>query len=111
MALGTLTNIAQNILPGGPTFVDRVTLVGDASYVNGTGTTGLQAALQALRKDKRAIISVKQYKVTGTSSFNHSVRYDPATDVLTGVVDAGTPTEESTGSLAAFTYYLEILSQ
>lgn len=111
MALGTLTSIAQNILPGGPTFVDRVTLGGDPSYVSGTGTTGLQAGLQALRKDKRAIISVKQYKVTGTSSFNHSVRYDPATDVLTAAVDAGTPVEESTGSLAAFTYYLEILSQ
>lgn len=110
MALGVLTSVSQNIL-GGSTFVDRVTLVGDASYVITVGTVGLQAALRALRKDQRTIVSVRMYKITGTTPFGHSVRYDPATDVLTGVIDAGTPVEEATGSLAGFTYYLEILSQ
>ncbi len=111
MPIGTLTSIAQNVLPCGPTFIDRVSLVGDASYVNGTGTVGLQAALQALRKDKRSIISVEQYGISGTSSINHSMKYDPATDKITAMVDAGTPAEESTGSLAAFTYLLKITSQ
>lgn len=111
MAIGTLTNVAAYVLPGGPTFIDLVTLVGDASYVNATGTVGLQASLRALRKDKRTIISVEQYNVAGTSSFNHSMKYDPATDKIVAIIDAGTPVEESTGSLAAFTYSLKITSQ
>lgn len=112
MALGAMVSVGQSILPGGPQFIDRVTVVGDAAYPNTGGTIGslgLQALLRALRKDNRAIISVTMYKCTSVSKY---VRYDAAADLLTAFTDTGTPAMETNASdLSGVTYSLEIISQ
>lgn len=109
MALGTLTSVSQNILPGGPTFIDRCSLVGDSAYPTG-GTAGLQAALRALRKDQRTIVSVHMYKST---SATFSVRFDPATGLLTTFTSAAAPVVEVSNATdtSAQTFLLEIVSQ
>ena len=109
MALGALTSVDQKILPTGPTFVDLCTLVGDGAYPT-TGSTGLLAALRALRKDQRKIFAVHLYKST---TLGQTVRYDPATDKLMAVTYAAAPPVEVTNAtdLSGTTYSLEIWSQ
>lgn len=109
MALGALTSISQNILPSGPAFIDRCSLVGDSAYPTG-GTAGLQAALRALRKDQRTIVSVHMYSSTTLARI---VRFDPATGLLKAITYAAAPPVEVTNAtdISADTYLLEIVSQ
>lgn len=115
MALGTLTAIDQVVFPGGPQFIDLVSLVGDGAYPNTGGTigsTGLQAALRVLRKDTREIVSVEQYKC---NTAGQSVQFDPATGKLRAFLEdqtSGVVAEIANGvSLAAVTYTLKITSR
>jgi len=82
MSLGALSS---NVIAAarGPVFIDDVTLVGDSSYPTG-GSTGLLAALRALRKDNRTILDVKSNAANG----GYHVTYVPSTDLL--VVKTGT---------------------
>jgi len=74
----TLTSISASAAPG-PVFYDRVSFPGPTSNPTG-GTTGLAAALKALRKDSRSIISAQPYGPP--PAVGYSVAYDPATDKL-----------------------------
>lgn len=60
MALGTMALIegaGTGGVPSAPHFITQVTLVGPASYTTG-GDTGFQAALRALTKDTRRVVTV-----------------------------------------------------
>ncbi len=88
MALGVVASVSASAAQG-PIFTDRLTVVGEASYTTG-GATGLAAALKALRKDSRDIISVVDEGVA-----TNKIEYDKANDKLlcyvrsTGVQVAG----------------------
>lgn len=75
MALGTVTSVSATAAQG-PVFTDRLTVVGDSSYPTG-GTAGLAAALKALRKDQRDIVSVVDEGVA-----TNKIEYDKANDKL-----------------------------
>jgi hypothetical protein len=65
MAIGTMTLVEKSI--DGPQkvlYVDQITLVGDSSYPTG-GMTGVQAALDALTGDQRAILDVRSVSANG----------------------------------------------
>lgn len=74
MALGTMVSIAAHMK--GPLFVDEVTLVGESSYA-AAGSTGLKAALQALRDDQRVPVAIVQ-----TDDSGYILRYTQADDAL-----------------------------
>lgn len=58
-ALGTVALIDKvGQSPADPTYVNRISVIGDADYKAG-GTSGLLAALRALTKDTRVIVSAK----------------------------------------------------
>lgn len=108
MSLGVLTVIAQTAAVG-PVFHDNVSIVGDTSYPT-TGSTGLQAKLNAVTKDGRAIVSARCYGGAG-----YVAEYDPATDKLKVSQSAGSaaPLVEVTATtdLSGVTFKLEILSK
>lgn len=110
MALGAVTSL-DAAAAAGPLFIDRVSVVGDGAYPT-NGSTGLQAALRALRKDGRTIVGVRQYK---SSTVGYSVRYDVDNEKLVAQLE-----DQTSGVVAelanatnnsAVTYYLEIFSK
>lgn len=109
MALGTLTSVAAENVPG-PLFIDRVSMPGDTSYPT-SGTLGFLAALRALRKDQRTIISVRAYK----ADVGYSVGYDPAADLLIVRLEdqtSGVVAEVANATnLSSHTFLLEIVSK
>lgn len=63
--------------PSAPTFVDRISFAGDASYPTG-GTAGFKAALQAITKDLRQPVAV----VVQDSGGAYELGYDETNDKL-----------------------------
>ena len=105
MALGTLTIIETAKSPEGPVFIDRVTLVGDASYVAG-GTTGLLAALRAARGAPGLnIVSVRGEGDNG----DLQPEYVHATDRLL-IRDISSGADHGNDNLGAVTFGLVIIS-
>jgi hypothetical protein len=104
-ALGTLA-IVESIKHDGGSFVDRCTLVGDADYAT-NGTSGLQAALRALRKSPHLdLVSVVDEGVQA----GHYLVYDHAADKLVAFVRT-TGVEAAAGTdLHATTFVLVIAS-
>lgn len=84
MALGTFSRSDKTgQVPAAPTFVDRVSFLGDGSYPTG-GTAGFAAKLQALAKDGRAPIAV-----IGQDCGGYVPVYDEANDKLKVYKSAG----------------------
>lgn len=119
MSIGVLASVEEFAAPG-PLFLDRVSMVGDAAYVNGTGIAGLETALRALRGDSRTIVSVKQAKdpvdtATGLTSYvGYRLGYNVESGKLTVSFEdqtSGVVAEVSSGSLAAKKFFLEIVSK
>lgn len=105
MALGTLTSISSKQVAQGPLFVDRVTVVGDASYSSG-GTTGLAAKLQAVTLDRRAPFLVCSEDNTQV------VQYDVVNEKLKAYEQDGSGAfAEVSGSQSGVTYKLCIFSR
>lgn len=104
-ALGTLT-VAETI-KGDGSFVDRVTLVGDADYPT-AGTSGLQAALRAAHKSPGLdIVSVQD----DGSDATYYLTYTHATDKLVAYVRA-TGLEVANGTdIHTTTFVLAIASK
>lgn len=113
MALGVLARadkVGQQ--SSAPSFIDRMTLVGPASYTTG-GDVGLAAALQAITKDQRTIVAVIQGDCGG-----YQVQYLPGTDALkvyqgdnTNAAAAPAIQVPNATNLAAVTFNLTILSK
>jgi hypothetical protein len=77
-ALGTVALTASEILRSStPSFVDKITVVGDAAYPAG-GTAGLRAALRALTKDTREPL----YLVDMLTNGGYVSRYDHTNDKI-----------------------------
>lgn len=112
MALGTLTLDAKRYNgPSDSVYWDEVTLVGDASYPTG-GTTGLEAALQALTKDQREILCVFPIGLCG----GFVPRWDKANKKLiiltsNGAAPAAMAEFTNAGNNSGTTYKLGILSR
>jgi len=83
MSLGTMTSNSESAGQG-PVFYDDVSVVGDSSYPTG-GSSGVAAALQALRGDSRAPISGECY-----ASGGFVAQYDAKNDKLVVYKEADT---------------------
>lgn len=105
MTLGALTLIDEGNEAQGPLFLDRVTLVGDNSYLT-NGTTGLQALYQAAVKSHRTIIAIiPQFCGDAVPS------YDPVTDKLFIQVMSTAAQAGNGVDLSGSTYKFTILSK
>lgn len=113
MAIGTLT-VVKSPVQGSSAhlLVDSITLVGDSAYPTG-GMTGVEAALQAKTKDKRAIIDVRASGLNG----GYQVVWDSANKKLL-VLNSGDGTANALAAevanatnLSGVTFALTVLSE
>lgn len=104
MALGTITILERGAAQG-PIFLDRVSIVGDASYPTG-GSAGVEAALQAVIGSGRTVLGIQQ-EYDGTPN---AVEYDHANDKLFVRVKA-TGVERSAADDSGNTYKALVLSK
>jgi hypothetical protein len=111
MAIGALTRDSGDVLSSDqPIFFDSISLVGDNSYPTG-GMLGVQAALQAVTKDQRAVLDVRSIGANGG--------YVPVWDKANGKLmcfscaGAGTPMAEvaNATNLSGVTFKLLVTSK
>ncbi len=106
MSWGTLTISESGKAPSGPLFVDRITLVGDATYVTG-GTTGLLAALRTAKgMPNLDILSVRGEGDNG----DLQPEYVHATDSLL-IRDISTGADHGNANLSGTTFGLVVISK
>lgn len=79
-AIGTLISTVK-AASDGPLFIDKLTMVGDATYPTG-GTLNFLAAFRKLRKDSATILDLRGFADTA----GYSVRYTPPVFNLDGTV-------------------------
>jgi hypothetical protein len=108
--IGALTSIDQSgVQPSAPTFHDRLSFAGDGAYPTG-GTVGLEAAIQKLRADGRALIAV-----IGQDCGGYVVTYDEVNDKLkvwTTPAGGGVLVEvANAANLSAVTFNIVAISQ
>lgn len=114
MSLGTLTDVNPDLgQPAQTLYVDEVSIPLDNSYPTG-GYTGLPAKLQALRKDQREILDVRNISI-GTAG-GYVPQWDRANSKLAlygsnGAAPAALAQIANTTDLSAVTLKLLIFSR
>ena len=107
MALGALTLTAKDNYGTAGVYVDRISLVGAASYTSG-GDTGLKAALRAATGDQREPLAVIDIGLNG----GYVSRYDHANEKLIHLKsNTADPLQQASGDISSTAFQLLVISK